>query len=129
MKKLLLLNLLVIFFIGKATTQTVVTLQLADPCSTTDIIEYPPLEKSFDFSVYPNPAEDRVIIDVESVDKVGHIRIQFVNLQGAVVMRENIFSENNSCIKPIDISALPRGLYIITIYKGAESQNKKIIIQ
>lgn len=129
MKSFILLKLVILFFIGKAASQTVVTLALPDPCATTEVAEHIPKELSFDFSVYPNPAEDRIIIDMQSADKVGEIHIQLINLNGTVVMFERIFSDNTSCIKPIDISALPPGLYLIALYRGTEKLNKKIIIR
>lgn len=129
MHKLLILKLAFLFFIGKAASQTVVTLALPDPCTTTEVAEHIPKELTFDFSVYPNPAEDRIVIDVLSQERIGEIHIQVVALNGAVVLFENIYSDHTSCIKPIDISTLPAGIYVIAIYRGNESLNKKIVIQ
>ncbi len=129
MKKLFVLKLLIICFAGTAASQTVVTLALPDPCRFTNSNDYLPQELSFNFSVYPNPAEDKLIIDIQSAESIGEVHIQLINLNGKVVMFESIYSDNPSGIKPLDVSSLPPGLYLVAIYRGLESLNKKIVIQ
>lgn len=129
MLKTLLLQLLFFFTFGILSSQTIVTLQLPNPCSLSEIEETLARETSFGFSAYPNPAQDMLIIEITAPDKINDVKIQLVNMNGSVVKSEKIFSGNVLCVKPLDVSGLPPGIYILNLIRERETHYQKIIIQ
>jgi hypothetical protein len=118
---------LMVFGMGKGFSQTEVTLMLSDPCATTNvknIIQKP----SFDLSVYPNPAKDNIVLDLAASDRIGEVDVQIINIQGAVLYRERLYSGNQTLIKPIQIGFLPQGIYIINTIRAGVLVSKKFIV-
>jgi len=73
-------------------------------------------------SVYPNPASDHLMINLP-VQKSA--TIQIFNLSGSLVL-ENHFASGAS--KQLDVSALPRGIYLLGILQGDKKVYRKIIL-
>lgn len=79
------------------------------------------------FNIYPNPAKDKISIDLFSTQKsVGNIEIY--NMEGKMVQIDNVelLEGNNST--QIDISPLPSASYIVKINYNETSISKKIEI-
>lgn len=129
MLKALFLQLFFLFTFGILASQTIVTLQLPNPCSLTEVEENLLQETSFVFSAYPNPAQDKIIVEMTAPDKIDYVKIQLVSMNGSVVKSEKIFSANNSCVKPLNVSDLPPSIYILRLLRDGETSYKKIIIQ
>ncbi len=109
------------------TAQNIVTLNLPNPCSISDIKDNFVREKKIDFTIYPNPAEESFTIDIFSPEKIGNVKIQLMNMQGLIVYNEKIFSGNSSCIKSVFTGNLPPGLYVVSVIRENETVNKKLI--
>ena len=109
--------------------QTIVTLDLPNPCSISGIEENTNNKNSFCFSAHPNPAQDLINITIKSAEKVNLVNTQFISMQSIVVLSEQIFSGNDVCIKPFNVSKIPPGLYIIAVSRGDERIYQKIIIK
>jgi polyhydroxybutyrate depolymerase len=76
------------------------------------------IEEKLEFSVYPNPAQNIINIEVENAKN-----ISIYNILGTKVF--NLNSTDNSTI--IDISALPKGVYMLTVSKNSLIETKKIV--
>ncbi|PHR43427.1 MAG: hypothetical protein COA32_16425 [Fluviicola sp.] len=74
-------------------------------------------ENEIDFSVYPNPVNDKLTID----SKAGIIKL--IDLNGKVV-----FMKNHNAISTIEVSTLPKGLYLIHLQTDNQITTKKIVI-
>ena len=75
------------------------------------------------FAVYPNPANDVIIISTNGTDGSSVIRI--TDVLGKVVLQETI-SEN----KQIDVSEFKNGVYHINVIEnGVSTKSKRIIIR
>jgi hypothetical protein len=70
-----------------------------------------------DFSIYPNPAKNRMEIAINE----NEFEIQITNVFGQVLLEER----NN---KYIDISNLSAGTYITTVKSGKAISQKKMVV-
>jgi len=73
-------------------------------------------------SVFPNPASDHLMINIP-VQKSA--TVQIFNLSGSLVL-ENHFASGAS--KQLDVSTLPRGIYLLGILQGDKKVYRKIIL-
>jgi hypothetical protein len=78
---------------------------------------------SFDWSVYPNPANDLVTIEVNQNGLVNHVVL--IDLAGRVLKSE---SWNNGSEVQINVTDVPKGYYIIQLTSGAQKFTKQLII-
>ena len=77
------------------------------------------------FSIYPNPADDEITIQVtENLDGTS---IRVTNLQGQEVMTEEHNFQNRKS-KRMNISTLPSGLYILQIQSESKSGTATFIV-
>ena len=72
--------------------------------------------------IYPNPASDKLFIDIRSE---GHVKLQitFFNTNGSIVYNKVVSEYHNT----IDISIIPSGLYFIQVLTENSIMNKKVI--
>ncbi len=76
-------------------------------------------------SVFPNPAFNHLFIHITSDEKIRNYAIELRNLTGEAVLRKDI--QNNTC--RIDVSALPKGVYVYTVTYGMEVKGRgKVVI-
>jgi hypothetical protein len=73
------------------------------------------------FEIWPNPATDHVIIQLENA--IDPITVSILDLQGHIVRQEKNIASGNE----IEISTLPSGIYIVRISNGSETGYKKLV--
>jgi M6 family metalloprotease-like protein len=98
-----------------------------DNVSITASVAAPSFEGSItnkveEFTVFPNPATDRLTVQLSFAD--GDRCIKIFDIRGVLVKKEMI----NSLSKDIDVSNLAKGLYIISI-EGGKKMNKQQFIK
>jgi hypothetical protein len=76
------------------------------------------------FSVYPNPASDRVTLAVTVSKQISQCSYKVINMNGQVVINKAIGSISDKHIEDINISSLAKGQYTIQV-----SYDDNIIIQ
>lgn len=88
----------------------------------TDISEPAPLT-----IVYPNPSPNGMFtLKSDFTEENSEASITVTDLKGNVINRSNInLNDNNQ----IDLTRLPKGLYLLQIIRGEEKEFKKLIIQ
>jgi predicted nicotinamide N-methyase len=110
--------------------QTIVVLSLADPCQALQIT--PPIkapEKSFDFSVFPNPAREQITLTMELAGKIGLFTLRITDLTGVVVAHDRFFSDNHQWVKVYNIGELAAGTYVVSIIRNNEVVSKMVIVR
>ena len=75
------------------------------------------------FSVYPNPASDRIYIQTPT--DIREFEAELFNINGQRILTSNISNANNA---ELDISDLPKGIYLLRLSWNGNTTNKKIII-
>lgn len=87
-----------------------------------DTINYISLdEMQYKIAIYPNPTNDKIIIESENTLEANII---IHNLLGQPVYQKNILGKNNA----INLSTFTKGLYLIQVRQGVQVLNKKIIL-
>lgn len=81
----------------------------------------------FDFSVYPNPASASAAIWVEEEMKSASV-LSVVDLAGRKLMHEVLAPMMAGEKKPLDVSALPEGTYLLKLETAAGMAVKKIVV-
>lgn len=71
------------------------------------------------FSVYPNPANDMINIELKDIGK-----IEIIDLEGNVIYKKDILKAG---VNEIDISQFSSGTYIIKYYSNQEVYFNKFI--
>jgi hypothetical protein len=77
------------------------------------------------FTVFPNPAHDKITIDFNK--NTSPCNIYIVNSSGQIVYDEK---GNNTCpgSKSIDLSSLENGIYFVNVEMNSKIQTKKIVV-
>lgn len=75
-------------------------------------------------SVYPNPASTYVNVKLQS--QSGDATVAVYNAIGQMVIEPSVISVDNS---KINVSNLPKGVYIVKVVNGKETSNTKIVIE
>ena len=69
--------------------------------------------------VFPNPATD--ILNVVAAHKNGHSTYQITNAAGQIVMKGKLVDQK------INVSLLAKGVYVLTLKDGQQTQNTKFV--
>jgi len=80
------------------------------------------------FSIYPNPASNKVFIRLDVKD-VYSIRFTLLDLLGKEVMKQDILVAGGLNVKEIQLGNVNKGIYIGRITVGDNTLNQKIIIE
>ena len=70
-----------------------------------------------DFTVYPNPADNQIIISTNT----NNVELTIFNITGQKII--------TTTSKNVDISTLSKGYYIVSVKGGGENKRKKLIIR
>ncbi len=81
-----------------------------------------------EFSVFPNPAEDIVIVEVNEISQQPAL-IELWDMNGQVVLSSSIGILQGATQHQLDVSGLAKGSYLLNIVIGNEKRAKKIVIQ
>lgn len=80
-------------------------------------------ETDFNFSLYPNPTTQNVILSLENY-KRENIQIKVLDLMGKVHFKSTI----NGSKTNIDVSSLSKGVYYVYIASQTQSRSKKLLV-
>ena len=132
MKNRLLLTF-IILLAGSASfvngqTITVVTLDLPNPCAsiTTNIDKI--VKKDVEFTLSPNPTKGRFTINITRKETIGKVKIKVFDMKGTLVFTDEIYSNNQKCIKTYNLSKLSKGIYNVSIIGKEYRESKKLVI-
>jgi beta-glucanase (GH16 family) len=78
------------------------------------------MEKRYVFTVYPNPANDKLFVESDSL--FGEKKFEIINLFGQVIYSNKIFK-----LKTVDISHLTKGTYLVKLMEGNKVEIKKFV--
>lgn len=74
------------------------------------------------FSVFPNPADDRITLICPPDKEMD--RVELMDVQGKTLL---VKSRESGTLAEIDISHLPEGIYFVKIYSGKDLIYKKLV--
>jgi uncharacterized repeat protein (TIGR03803 family) len=97
----------------------------ADAASISFIVTSVEEDQNRSVSVYPNPADDLININVPE-DFLGHVQVLFFSSNGEYVQSQAVqFKKQQRTLK---VDALPSGLYHMLIRKGQQIISAKVLI-
>lgn len=76
------------------------------------------MDKQTQITVYPNPSEGFITINVTSKEKLSNLYFSVIDVSGRVVKHDYY---GNEIEKKIDFSKLEKGIYFITLYNDDKS--------
>lgn len=90
-------------------------------------VETPDTSISENFSFYPNPASN--FIKIKFLTPFKKVYLQLFNAEGKLLQVKEWSEVRRNEIKDLNISALPKGLYILHLFNSELNISKKIIIE
>ena len=80
------------------------------------------------FNVYPNPAIDFAMIQIQPF-KSGEYHLSIFNIQGQQMHYRKLYAEKNSTVdvEIDDLQQFPPGLYIVNITNNGRTESKKLL--
>lgn len=81
---------------------------------------------SFDFNLFPNPAEDRITLSFHCHNESSYW-IEIMDMTGRVVAKYKENSFHGDISHQIDLTGLERGIYTVTLILGGQRMVKKLI--
>lgn len=127
MKKLFLL-LAGVIFVQVMMAQTIVVLDLPNPCSGAEVEEWTSGEPMLVFEVFPNPADDCVTVSVATRNnELGKMTVEVADLTGRVLLKKEYYSAHDKIQTLFETGTLESGAYLITLRNSAGTVSKKII--
>ena len=91
-------------------------------------IENPVISPETSYSVYPNPVQDEVTVEVQNIPD-REVTMTLFNVKGEVVYKEEINGVENELKTSMNLSWLNKGVYILTFQHGEVSHIAKLIKQ
>ena len=79
-------------------------------------------------NIYPNPASDKLTIDVSFV-KGDVLNIEISNIAGQVVLTRQLNDFNGSVKQQIDITDLTKGVFLVKVYAEDMTTTKRLVVQ
>lgn len=83
------------------------------------------LKKSADFNIIPNPANDKITIDINFIPE--NTKVEIIDITGKAVIIHQL--KNKSFTDYIDISDLKKGLYFVKLNIDNHTIVKKLIVK
>jgi M6 family metalloprotease-like protein len=83
------------------------------------------IQKTKDVRIFPNPAGDRVTVELP--EETFFNRIQLVNLHGQVVLQRELSAGETTL--SLDLEELPGGIYFVSLEGAGERIQSKLILQ
>ena len=81
---------------------------------------------SSDISIFPNPANDFVTIDILNQNDDEDVEIRLFDTKGKLVYSRKVSSKNNKVT--FDVSKLAEGVYTVTVFNEFFSTSKKVVV-
>ena len=85
-------------------------------------------EPGIEFSIYPNPVMDKMIIERsgfnESKAANTMAEMTVISANGAIIMQSRL----TSLVQTVDVSKFANGIYFVTIKTGISKTTKKVVI-
>jgi hypothetical protein len=113
-----------------ANAQNVLVLQLPDPCFTSNT-RFIPVQNTqpFQLTISPNPTKDEITLTVSHKETLGLIKIHITDIKGVAIANTQYFSSHQKWINTLDISHLPKGIYVVSAHRNGQLVSQKIIKQ
>lgn len=80
------------------------------------------IDRADKLSVYPNPSSSKVFVSYNDGKKLENVELSIHSIDGSVKLKQSKYNSNDA----IDLSDLPKGIYILNVNDGQSIITKKI---
>ncbi len=80
------------------------------------------------FLVYPNPTSGNLNIQLSSLEKED-LNLVIISLNGSIVYRDEMTSNQNGITKKIDVSSFAKGIYLIHLFNESKNLIEKVLFR
>jgi hypothetical protein len=77
--------------------------------------------------VYPNPTQGLMTITIDA-NNFDQAQIRIIDIVGKIVYEQENLNINGSYKATVDLSALPQGVYFVTVLGGDKNISKKVFL-
>ncbi|MGJ5640533.1 T9SS type A sorting domain-containing protein, partial [Formosa sp. S-31] len=81
---------------------------------------------NFDIDMYPNPTTGILNLKIVGLDQTAPIRVY--DMSGKLLLNEVVKSDGTEFVKVIDLSAYPKGFYLLTLQVKGKTITKKVVL-
>jgi hypothetical protein len=81
------------------------------------------------YLVYPNPASDRVSLDITSSKQINKFSYKVINMEGKVIIQKVVGAVGDRYVETIDSASLAKGLYTLQISADDQNVTRQILKQ
>ncbi len=85
------------------------------------------LPASGSFTIYPNPGSG--LFTLLAAGLTGPMKLEVLNAQGQLIMRDIFNNSDESYQRMINLTAFPKGVYLVRLVSGDRIQQKKLILE
>jgi PKD repeat protein len=86
------------------------------------------LEQLYQMTLYPNPSDGNITISFE-VNKGQDAQVSVFNLLGEEVLEQDLGTVNGQVISQVDLTAMPKGVYLLRLVIGDDSMTKQVVVK
>ena len=122
------LFLILLFALTFVKGQDTIMLHLPTPC-TSSTIHKPEASPGFSLSIFPNPNNGQMAVQVIGEENLGIINVTVSSLQGATVYQNQWYASGNKLYTTLDLSNLASGNYVITLTNQKNVVSQKITLK
>ena len=125
MKKALLF--ITLFIAQWAMGQTIVVLDIPNPCSQNSTEEFN--SSNIDFNVFPNPADKSVTLSFSGTEPVGKLEVQVTDMRGIALIMIQYYSSFTELRTEMALDDLAPGVYVVSVRSKNCYVRKKLVIK
>ena len=78
--------------------------------------------------IYPNPASDIAFITINNAD-VKYYQLSVFDLQGKLVISDEVYSESNEILYPIHLEGIEKGIYLVTLKSNGNIRTVRLVVE
>lgn len=82
-----------------------------------------------EFSVYPNPSAGLLTISLEAFDNDQSLTLKVYSVIGQEMQSQRIAPFRGSKSLKMDLTKLPRGVYMVEVSNGKQSNSKRVLLR
>lgn len=82
---------------------------------------------SWNLKIYPNPASDRLFVEVKGLTSEAQLRL--INLSGQVMLSRKVNKEEWLHSLELDVSELPKGIYLLNVTTSSGQKSVRVKLQ
>jgi hypothetical protein len=81
------------------------------------------------FGMYPNPTKGKFVLQFASAAAFDNVDVTVANITGQLVYNNTYKHNGGQFSQEINLTELPRGVYMVTLSAGGEKQIQKLVIE